>query len=229
MVGCSNGVSQEEYEQVVAERDALKLQLSEIQGATGQEIIDDQSATDIQKTESLSDSRPSTPLFEYSGSGDDVISDVSVDDYSYLVVRHTASGHFAVNAHYDEYADLLINTTQPYVDGQTLLLPNREYTLEINAEGAWEMAAYPIGTISSDTFKGAGDVITPAFISTSDVYHIEANGGGNFVVRGYNQDGQYELLVNTTENYSGNVMLKQKDEWTFFEIKGEREFTIAPK
>lgn len=227
--GCSGGVSQEEYEQVVSERDALKLQLSEIQGnnTTGLEESTEQSATAY--SEPLPNSRPDVPLFEYSGTGDDVISDIRVNDYSYLVVHHTASGHFAVNAHYDESSDLLINTTQPYLDGQTLLVPDRDYTLEINAEGDWEMAAYPIGTISSDTFSGTGDVVTPAFISTSDIYHIEANGGGNFVVRGYNQNGEYELLVNTTDNYTGNVMLKQKGEWTFFEITGEREFRITPK
>lgn len=229
ITGCTSGVSREEYEQVVSERDALKVQLSEIQenNTTGHEESMSQSL--IASSEPLPNSRPDVPLFEYNGTGDDVISGIRVNDYSYLVVHHTASGHFAVHAYYDGSSDLLINTTQPYLDGQTLLIPDRDYTLEINAKGVWEIAAYSIGTISSDTFEGKGDVVTPVFIATSDVYHIEANGEGHFAVRGYNQNGESELLVNTTDNYVGNVMLKQKGEWTFFEITGEREFSITPQ
>ncbi len=66
-------------------------------------------------------------------------------------------------------------------------------------------------------------------MASSDVYEIVVNGGGHFAVKGYHEDGSYDLLVNTTDPYSGKVMFKCKDELCFFEITGERAWTITPQ
>lgn len=176
----------------------------------------------------LADQQPETPFFEYSGSGDDVVTGLVVESNSFLRVKNTGGGHFAVKAHHGDRYDLLVNTVAPY-EGDTLLLPYGEYTLEVSASGAWTADAFALGTSSSDTFSGAGDFVTPIFISSSDVYEITAPGGHHFAVKGYYGDGRYDLLVNTADDYSGKVMFKHKGERCFFVVAGEREVTITPQ
>lgn len=182
--------------------------------------------------ESLDDYQVSEPFFSVSGSGDDVVTGLYTEYVSFLKVTHSGDGHFAVKAHYgdDSDYDLLINTTEPYNGGQTLLFSGREYTLEITSKGDWSVEAYQIGTSSTDSFSGAGDIVTPIFIPTSEVYEIEAEGAGHFAVKGWSATtGRYDLLVNTTDSYSGAVMFNHPEEYCFFEITGERNFTITPR
>lgn len=178
--------------------------------------------------DTLSDQQSETPFFEYSGSGDDVVTGLQVDNYAFLRVKNSGGGHFAVKAHHGDRYDLLVNTVAPY-EGETLLLPYGEYTLEISASGAWTAEAFELGTSSSDTFVGTGDFVTPIFISSSDVYEIIAPGGRHFAVKGYYGDGRYDLLVNTTDDYSGKVMFKHEGDYCFFAVTGEREVTITPQ
>ncbi len=177
----------------------------------------------------LEDNLPTESFFSRSGSGDDIVTGLIVENYSYLkVTANSANRHFAIKAHYDNTYDLLINTTSAYNGGSTLLYPNREYTLEITGTGDWIIEAFKLGTSSTDKFSAKGDYVSPIFICSSDVYVVDAPGGRHFAVKGHHDAGGYDLLVNTTDNYSGKVMLKQKGEFCFFEVTGEREFTIAP-
>lgn len=177
----------------------------------------------------LEDNLPTESFFSKTGSGDDIVTGLVVENYSYLkVTANSANRHFAIKAHYDNTYDLLINTTSAYNGGATLLYPEREYTLEITGTGNWTVEAFKLGTSSTDKFSAKGDYVSPIFVCSSDVYEIDAPGGGHFAVKGYHDAGGYDLLVNTTDSYSGKVMLKQKGELCFFEVTGEREFTITP-
>lgn len=180
----------------------------------------------------LEDEQSTEPFFTASGSGDDVITGLSPEYVSFLKVNHAGSGHFAVKAHYgngNDY-DLLINTAEPYNGGRTLIFANRDYTLEITAKGDWSVDAYSLGTSSTDSFSDSGDVVTQIFIPSSNVYEITAPGGGHFAVKGWSvTKGRYDLLVNTTDDYSGTVMFNHPGELCFFEITGERDFTITPR
>ena len=195
----------------------------------GEEIPTTNSAKATPSSEQLGDYTYAKSFFSYSGKGDDIVSGLVVDDYSYLKVTHTGAGYFSVKAHYNNSYDLLVSTTDPYNGGCTLLLPDREYTLEVNGSGEWKVEAFRIGTASKDTFKGAGDIVTPIFIASSDAYEIIANGKGYFSVKGYYGNGRYDLLVSTTDPYSGKVMFKHKGDYCFFAVEGEREFTIKPQ
>ncbi len=178
-------------------------------------------------TNALVDQSYDEPFFTYSGTGDDVVSGLTTDDFSFLQVNHLGTGHFSIKAHYDDKYDLLVNTSEPYKNGCTLLKPNTEYTLEINAESAWDVAAYKLGTTASDSFSGYGDCVTPIFLATTNVYTITAEDAiGNFAVRGYKTDGTYDLLVNTIDSYSGRIMFKNTGNYSFFEVTSERAWTI---
>lgn len=177
---------------------------------------------------SFEDVSDGKPLYSYNGSGDDIVSGfVSPEKLSYAYIKHSGDGHFAVKAHYDDSYDLLANTTEPY-DGKTLIIPNKEYTFEVNARGDWSIEVYELGTSLMDTFKGYGDFVTPIFSGTSETYEISSTGSGHFSVKAWTDKG-YDLLVNTTDdNYSGKVLLKGSSKGAFFEINSSREWSIKP-
>lgn len=239
MVACSSGVSQEEYDKVVSERDtaieerdsAIK-ERDELKAEILKNEDDSENSKENEKenetVDTLDDLNPTEPFFEYTGNGDDVVTGLTTETISVLKTTHDGDGHFSVKAHYEDTYDLLVNTTDPYIGGCTLLFPEREYTLEVSAKGEWNVQAFVIGTTSAFSFSGSGDFVTPMFVSSSDVYEITAEGDGHFSVRGYYEDGSYDLLVNTTESYSGKVMFKNKGKLSFFEITGERDFVITP-
>lgn len=165
-------------------------------------------------------------LFFYCGTGDDVVTNVTVEDVSFLRATSWENGYFSIKAHYGDEYDLLVNTAGSYVDGCTLLLPNREYTFEILAKGDWSIEGYKIGTSSSDSFCGNGDSVTPLFLASTDIYNIETNADGYFAVKGYREDGSYDLLVNTKAPYSGRIMFKNEGEYAFFTVVSEGEWSI---
>jgi hypothetical protein len=173
----------------------------------------------------LDDVEP-TKIFAYSGSGDDVVTGVSTEILSKFRFICKNTRHKSVKAHYGDDYDLLVNSTDSY-DGYTLLLPDREYTFEVNASDKWEIEVYSFGTSSTDNFSGYGDDVTPLFLSSSNIYEITTEGKGHLAIRGYTDYG-YDLLVNTTDPYSGKVMFNSKDEYGFFEITSERKWTIKP-
>lgn len=245
--GCgSQGVPQEEYDKVVAERDELQeenerlqrnydsvvedlasLQASITMDEIKNEVEDKQTPEEKQENEKLEDFQELEPFFSYSGTGDDIVSGVKTESTSYVHIIHEKNGYFSVKGYYGDDSDLLVNTTDSYA-GTTLLFPNQEYRFEVSAKGDWTIELYKIGTSSTDSFSGNGDCVTPIFLKTSDVYEITTSGGGYFSVKGWgNRD--YDLLVNTTdENYSGKVMFDSKDDYAFFEIKASREWEIKP-
>lgn len=245
--GCgSQGVPQEDYDRVVAERNELQREnerlqknydaavedLASLQASIAIEGIksdveSEQIPDEKQVGEKLEDFQEPEPFFTYSGTGDDIVSGAKTESASYAHITHEKNGHFSVKGYYGDDSDLLINTTDSY-DGTTLLFPNQEYRFEVSAKGDWTIELYKIGTSSTDSFSGNGDCVTPIFLKTSDVYEITTNGGGHFSIKGWGNN-DYKLLVNTTEeNYSGKVMFNSKDDYAFFEIKANREWEIKP-
>lgn len=177
------------------------------------------------------DYTPTEPLYSFSGTGDDVITDISIENYA--VVRATISGkHYSsIKAHgaSDSYGigDLLVNDIAPYT-GENLLFPD-DYTFEVNAQGSWTIEIFDMGFSTNDSFEGQGDTVTPVFTASSNVYEITTVGNqGYFSVKGYYGYGEYELLVNTTDGYSGRVYFPVKGDHACFVISGSRKFSIRP-
>lgn len=212
------------------------------QSSQEETIIRDENSSDITETysepsseasqseetsqEEVQDYSFSEPFFSYSGNGDDVITGITTQYYSYAHIVHNGDGLFSVKGHYDDTYDLLVNTLTPY-DGLTLIYPDKEYMFEVSAEGEWMIELFRVGTSSSDAFSGSGDFVTPVFQGTSNVYEITSAGSGNFVIWGLTDYGR-DLLVNTLdEDYSGKVVFKD-NEIALFEIKSEREWSIRP-
>lgn len=184
--------------------------------------------TAIPTTKSLSDKAYNDSIFSSSGSSDDVQSFKTDNSYYFMESSHSGSGHFSIKAHYENSYDLLVNTVDNY-KGNTLLFPNKEYTLEINSNTKWSVDVYKLGTSSTDEFNGNGDYVTPGCILSSKVYQITASQtSGHFGVKAYYENGNYDLLVNTVGGYSGKVMVGDKGRYSFFVIDSSGDWSILP-
>lgn len=166
-----------------------------------------------------------------SGSGDDVVSDISVGDHAYRVhFTHTGWRNFIVKA-YDAKNDrsTLINEIGPY-DGSVLLRGSGPYSFEITADGSW---TYVIEQIGRDTaaitthLTGTGDCVTDSLKLESGAWLFTHDGSSNFIVRIYTTDGR-DSVVNEIGAYSGKKMLTiPSKSFGLFEIKADGAWTIS--
>lgn len=165
----------------------------------------------------------------FSGSGDDVISIGSIKDgYVFYIEGNTQENHFAIKA-YDQkgdYLELLVNTTDSY-KGITMD-PSLETTmLEINASGSWKLELLPLSSldmiIPGQLYSGRGDTVL-LLNSGGSIARIKGNSSENhFAVRSYSST-RTDLLVNTTDRYEGNVMLRSDP--FILEIKAVGDWSI---
>lgn len=160
---------------------------------------------------------PNPEIFEpihYSGSGDTVLEIDEPDGmYVFQISGNESGNHFAVKS-YDENGeslDLLVNTTSVY-NGTTLGSTNGVKLLEISANGEWSIdlvSIYNMPSLSAgETYSGANDAVIQI---NTDGLTAEVSGNESerhFAVKAYDLDWNYiDLLVNTTDIYSGTVML----------------------
>lgn len=148
----------------------------------------------------------------YEGNGDSVIEiDHPEGIYVFYIKGNVESRHFSVKG-YDSSGDsteLFVNTSD-YYEGVTID-PNQETEmLEISSTGAWTVEVRSIWTcdIINDysLYNGTGDSIILLNINPS-IATIEGNAGSHhFAMKSYGD--KYNLMVNTTDVYSGAVMMK---------------------
>ena len=166
----------------------------------------------------------------YFGSGDDVIEMEPYEDlYVFRIEGNAGGNHFSVTT-YDkngEYLDLLVNTTEPY-SGVCIDPSQTTAMFEIKATGDWSITVDSIATVpqvpTGSGIAGKGDAvfITDGFAKIAE---ISGNSSGNhFAVIAYGNRG--ELLVNTTDSYSGKVMVDTKNDAGVYEVKCESEWEI---
>ena len=150
----------------------------------------------------------------YSGTGDDVVQITPPEGkYVFRITGNQEGRHFSVKA-YDsmaEYIDLLVNTTSQY-SGVTYDPTQSTAMLEVSATGDWTIELVSIYTmdalISGNSISGEGDAVLQVFapVLTADIQGNDAS--AHFSVKSYDMDGGYlDLLVNTTDPYSGTVMM----------------------
>ena len=150
----------------------------------------------------------------YSGTGDDVVQITPPEGkYVFRITGNQEGRHFSVKA-YDsmaEYIDLFVNTTSQY-SGVTYDPTQSTAMLEVSATGDWTIELVSIYTmdalISGNSISGEGDAVLQVFapVLTADIQGNDAS--AHFSVKSYDMDGGYlDLLVNTTDPYSGTVMM----------------------
>lgn len=170
-----------------------------------------------------------TLLYSFEGKGDDVITDVYIEKGKYVKFICMDEGHKSLKVYFEDDWDLLVNSTEPY-EGTTFL--HIEYDtdvmFEINADEEWVLEIYDFGFCTNNDFSGTGDYVSPLFMPTSNVYEIKSKFDGHFSVKGYYGDFEWDLLVNTTDPYSGKVLFEPDEEVAFFVVTADGEWSIKP-
>jgi len=159
-----------------------------------------------------------TPIPEplvITGTGDSI---EDIDNYFNIAIVHivgNSSGHHFAVINYGEDGesiDLLVNTTEPYDGIRPLDFRNGEHTtrFEIKATGEWTIEILPLSYSRvlnvPGSIEGSGDEVFFLDGSKPDLANIVGNDEGrHFAVISY---GSYsDLLVNTTDVYSGTVIV----------------------
>ena len=176
--------------------------------------------------EALSLFTPFDPI-EYTGTGDSVIFLDDIPSGWVLYAEGNAEDRYFCIQGYDDndqLTKLFVNTTEPYC-GTTIDGNFATTQLEITATGEWRIEIRPL--IGCDTitvgepYKSTGDavLIVSGDAKTADIYgNARAAYFGVHAIGA----GSADLLVNTTEEYSGTVKCKNNpqvivvsasDEW----------------
>lgn len=177
---------------------------------------------------------PPEPV-NYAGNGDDVLTidkPGGPESPALAFVRgNSEASHFAVSA-FDAQGDqvaLLVNTTDPYEGLVPLDFMDSEETtqLEISSSGEWEIELRPLESLEIQNVpgeaSGSGDHVF-GIDGNSPTAHIDGNAGEtHFAVAGYGNG--WNLLVNTTDQYRGRVMLPS-DVW-IIEVDAEGPWRIV--
>lgn len=157
------------------------------------------------------EAEPIEPIV-YTGSGDDVVQLEAFEGPWLLhITGNDSEGYFGVTGYSasGEYTELFVNTTEKY-EGITTDVTQETATLEISSEGEWTVEQISLAdahTISAgETFEGHGDDVLLVSSSGTTATFEGNEAEDNFVVWAYGSNDT-DLLVNTTEKYSGNVML----------------------
>jgi hypothetical protein len=142
-----------------------------------------------------------------------------------------ASRHFAVSTYDDKnnQIDLIVNTTDAYSGTVPINFMDGEVAVafEVKATGDWTIQVIPLSQApiydGETTITGEGDSVF-VMLGVKKTATIEANAGGNhFALISYGDSR--ELLVNTTDPYSGKVLIPS--DAIVFEIKAVGEWSIT--
>ena len=167
--------------------------------------------------EALSLFMPFDPI-EYTGTGDSVIFLDDIPSGWVLYAEGNAADRYFCIQGYDDndhLSKLFVNTTEPY-SGTTIDGNFATTQLEITATGEWRIEIRPL--IGCDTitvgepYKSTGDavLIVSGDAKTADIYgNARAAYFGVHAIGA----GSADLLVNTTEEYSGTVKCKNNPQF----------------
>jgi len=162
----------------------------------------------------------------FTGSGDDVITLTPFPEPHVFVISGNEGGrHFAVHAHGDRRS-LLVNTTSAY-SGITFVSNHDTETLEVSAVGSWTIEQRALSEMRSvstgQTISGTGDEVLQ-IASHGQTATVTGNSEGrHFAVHAHGS--RRSLLVNTTSEYDGRVMLRGN--YTVLEISAVGDWSIA--
>ena len=162
---------------------------------------------------------PAYPEFEpisLSGSGDSVQDIAKPEGPALLRVSGNSEARFFAIIALDaagQQVDLLVNTTNPYEGVRPLDLQGSQTTrLQIQATGNWTAELFPVTQAPVINVPGAlsgqGDIVLRLAGAIPDIANIRGNESARFfAVIGYGS-GFPDLLVNTTDVYEGQVVIR---------------------
>ncbi len=176
---------------------------------------------------------------EFSGSGDKIISNIKIPKGNYkATLSNNGRSNFIVkfyNSVNDSYGDLLANEIGTYTgsviirDGETK--ETTDGMLEIKSSGNWSIKFEPIsGKITENKITGTGDTVTSWFTpgNKRNIATFTNSGSSNFIVKVYDEYGDYDLLVNEIGSYNGQAIFTTSSlSKYYFEIISSGDWSIS--
>lgn len=171
----------------------------------------------------------------YSGSGDKVVTGISLPEGNYSVtLTHDGKRNFIVYPYLDGEKMSYLSNEIGVCTITTVLNKGQKFStddlmIEVRADGNWTITIESIktqdtintsgfGTGVSGTFKGNGKTTVATF--THD-------GKRNFIVYLRTLDGDYSLATNEIGVYTGEKVIKlEKDKEYFWDVKADGNWTI---
>lgn len=156
---------------------------------------------------------------EFSGTGDRIISDIYIPHGNYkAILSNEGDSNFIVKFYEDandSYGSLLVNEIGAY-NGSVVLKDGSQSPiisgmLEIESNGNWIIRFEKISeNIESNSVSGSKDTVTGWFMGNGKRMTASFNntGSSNFIVKVYNDFGEYDLLANEIGPYSGQTTFK---------------------
>lgn len=151
----------------------------------------------------------------FTGKGDSVVNFNNPYPVAIAHITGNAESRFFAVTNYGsdgKQIDLLVNTTDPYDGVRPIDFRNDEHTtrFQVQSSGDWKIQILPLASARQlnvpGTIKGRGDDVLRLGGSTPDLAKINGNAGKRFfAVIGYSDSA--DLLVNTTSQYAGTVIL----------------------
>lgn len=162
---------------------------------------------------------PPFEKLDYSGSGDSVITDVSLPDGAvyYAYISNSGKRNFTVKVYNSsERYDLAVNEIGNY-SGFYLFESTDIARIEIHSSGNWKISiaqlTFPDGYSEITSLSGSGPYVSYIFDAPSGTWHFTHDGSSNFVVYSYTTDGTSlpskgrDLLINEIGSYSGDIYI----------------------
>lgn len=178
------------------------------QEAQAQEVAEDPTPT---PEPTATQGPPPTPI-ALSGSGDSVVDITATGPMIAKISGNSENSFFAVTAldSDNQPIDLLVNTTEAYQGTRPLNLDKPTAKFEIKASGPWTIELLPLAAAEvlaiPGEYAGNGDQVL-ILSGTPGAVTITGNeGGGFFAVIGHGAMFP-DLLVNTTDSYSGQSIV----------------------
>ncbi|MCR5137453.1 MAG: hypothetical protein K6C12_10270 [Oscillospiraceae bacterium] len=151
--------------------------------------------------------------FIYDGTGDSVVKIEHPEGVYVLYIKgNSESKHFAVKGYDPEgnRTELFVNTTEPY-EGVTFDPKQETVSLEISSKGNWHIEIRSVWTCdvikaTNAEYSGTGDSIVLIDTEATMAAIKGNNAEKHFAMKSYGD--RKNLMVNTTDAYSGTVMVK---------------------
>ncbi|GII56119.1 hypothetical protein Pth03_45080 [Planotetraspora thailandica] len=203
--------------------------------SSGSQATEDAAPTPEQTTETAEPSSPPKPepkAKTYKGSGSKVVRIQPTSDIRLVTSTARGSSNFIVYGvgPDGEERDLLANDIGNHRGTRLMNLDGEEtVALKVEAEGTWTIAVKPVTSARRWTkprLAGAGDDVVYLDPNSSGFQTITSKfaGEGNFVVYGYDGDGNESLLANEIDKSEAETTLP--DSTFLVTIEGDGRWTL---
>jgi hypothetical protein len=166
-------------------------------------------------------------LYTFYGSGDDVISNISLDKnvLYFIHIEYLGTSVFSLSSIGKDGKKELLKSAYGTYCGDIFLDNGSPFSLEISANGDWRLTIEPISQSDSQYLKGTGDFVSGILEGPSGVWEITYDGDGVFSVFLVNGT-KTEYILSNYGKYSGKKYISFPDGGAAFEVTADGDWSI---